>query len=102
MEQITSFSELNVGEKVVYIYGDNKPKFMRFLTRHPRHEGYGFFVDLADQPIRVYAKELQYYFKNFTDRDLIEVKRQNALKALAECDEALKELEETGKTYKVL
>lgn len=101
MERITNFDELSIDEKVIWV-NNGKPHFYRFLTKHPRNEKYAIFLDIAEQPIRVYVNELVNFYKNYTDRDLIDIKRKKAEKMLAECDEALKELEETGKTYKVL
>lgn len=101
MEKVTNFDELSVDEKVIWVK-DGKPHFYRFLAKHPRNEHYGIFLDIAEQPIRVYFKELLNFYKNYTDSDLIAIKRKKAEKMLAECDDATKEIEETGKSYKVL
>lgn len=101
MEKITKFDELKVDEKVIWVK-NGKPHFYRFLAKHPRNENYAIFLDIAEEPIRVYIYELKNFYKNYSDKDLLDIKRNKALKVLAECDEALKELNETGKTYKVL
>lgn len=101
MENVTNFDELSVDEKVIWIK-DGKPHFYRFLAKHPRNEHYAIFLDIAEEPIRVYYKELLNFYKNYSDTDLLEIKRNKALKMLREYEEARSEIEKTGKSYKVL
>lgn len=81
MEKVTSTNQLNRGQKVIVI--DQTKGFTANVYRFVSEdisidtpeikEHYGYFVDIADQPVRLYMHEKRGMpiFKNYTQKEIL-------------------------------
>lgn len=105
MDKITpaDLLALKQGDKMVCIAGKMKPEFYRFLMIHPENEKYILALNMNKDAEKVYIPRLyESFYINYTDRDLLDVRLHRALTELDDVKRAIRELEETGKTYDVL
>ena len=105
MDKITpaDLLALKQGDKMVCIQGRMRPEFYKFLMIHPENENYILALNMNKDAEKIYIPRLyEHYYINYTDRDLLDVKLHRVLTELEEVKRAIRELEETGKTYDVL
>lgn len=99
----TNLSALKQGDKMVRIQVRTSPVFFKFLMIHPENEDYILALNMNKDAEKIYIPNLyEYFYINYTDRDLLDVKLQRVLSELDDVKRAIKELEETGKTYDIL
>ena len=103
MVKVTNIDELNIEEDLIYVPYRGEPIFYKFLMVHPRHKGYALLLTNTGDVKRMDRKEIsEHIYKDYDTLDLLIIKKDNAIRALKEVEEALLELKLTGKTYNVL
>lgn len=94
MKNITDIKQLAQGQELIRVL-NGEVFFYEFLMIHPHNSAYIFCINFCKRAERFYKSEVyEQFFTNYTDRDLINIRRDHALKTLKECDMALKELGE--------
>lgn len=92
MTAITDITKLVQGQKLIRVL-NGEVHYYEFLMIHPHNPDYIFCMNFYKRAERFYKSEVyKQFFTDYTDRDLINVRRDYALKTLKECDLALKEL----------
>lgn len=92
MTPITDITKLVQGQELIRVL-NGEVHFYEFLMIHPHNPEYVFCMNFCKRAERFYKSEVyRQFFTDYTDRDLINVRREYALKTLKECDVALKEL----------
>lgn len=95
MKPILDIKDLKQGQKMIEIRGDGHVNFYTFLMIHPENDNYVFLMNLTKTADRFYKEDIyKRFYTDYSDRDLINIKRNHALKVLRECDRALVELAE--------
>lgn len=103
MVKVTNIDVLNADEDLLYVPYRGEPVFYKFLMVHPHHKGYALLLTNTGDIKRMERKEIsEYMYKDYDTMDLLNIKKDNALRALKEVEEAMLELKLTGKTYNVL
>lgn len=92
MKQVTDIQQLKPGQELIRVL-NGEVHYYEFLMIHPHNPEYIFCMNFCKRAERFYKSEVyKQFFTDYTDRDLINVCRDYALKTLKECDMALKEL----------
>lgn len=92
MKAITDITKLVQGQELIRVL-NGEVHYYTFLMIHPHNPEYIFCMNFLKEAERFYKSEVyKRFFTDYTDRDLINVRRDHALKTLKECDMALKEL----------
>lgn len=90
MKPIVSLQDLKPGQKMIRKCGDGRVEFYTFLMIHPEHSRYVFLMNVIKRADRFYDEDIyKYFYTDYSDLDLINIKRDHALKQLEECDRAL-------------
>ena len=67
-----------------------KANFYHFLCFHPRNQNYVILLDCCDQPVRFYIPTMvDRFYTDFTERDIINYRKDYALKEIDEFELAL-------------
>ena len=92
MKQVIDIQKLTQGQRLIRVL-NGVVHFYEFLMVHPHNDNYVFCMNLCKEAERFHKEDIyKSFFTDYTDRDLINVRRDYALKTLKECDMALKEL----------
>ena len=92
MKQVADIQQLKPGQELIRVL-NGEVHYYEFLMIHPHNPEYIFCMNFCKRAERFYKSEVyKQFFTDYTDRDLINVRRDYALKTLKECDMALKEL----------
>lgn len=95
MKPILDIKDLKLGQPMIEVRGDGNVNFYTFLMIHPEHDKYVFLMNMAKRADRFYWDDIfKRFYTDYSDHDLIMIKRNHALKVLEECDKALAELGE--------
>lgn len=89
IRNIEDIRNLKTDDRLVELI-QGKVNFYRFLCFHPRNQNYVILLDCCEQPIRFYAPLMaDRFYTDFTDRDIINYRKDYALKKLDEFEHAL-------------
>ena len=104
MERVTSTKQLRRGQRVIFIVSgaDMRVTYYRFISEdlsnnQAMKEHYGYFADLGDWPSRFYLAEREgsEIYTNYTDEDIIRMRKAVLEKSLKMVTESFKYLFET-------
>ena len=89
IRNIEDIRNLKTDDRLVELI-QGKVNFYRFLCFHPRNQNYVILLDCCEQPIRFYVPSMvDRFYTDFTDRDIINYRKDYALKQLDEFEHAL-------------
>ncbi len=103
MEKVTSTKQLERGQSVIKIErgADVRVDYYKFISEDLANspdlkERYGYFADFADQPRRFYLSERggADLYANYTDEDIILMRKAVLEKSLKKVEESLRMLAE--------
>lgn len=92
MKAIRNFKDIEIlktdDRLVEFIRG--KVNFYYFLCLHPRNQSYVILLDCCEQPVRFDTSTMvNRFYTDFTDRDIINYRKDYALKKIDEFELAL-------------
>lgn len=95
MKPILRLTDLQPGQEMIEVRGDGNVNFYTFLMIHPTNDRYVFLMNMCKTADRFYKDDIcKRFYTDYSDHDLIMIKRNHALKMLKECDKELAELGE--------
>ena len=95
MKPILDIKDLKPGQKMIEVRGDGNVNVYTFLMIHPTNDKYVFLMNMCKTADRFYKEDIyKSFYTDYSNHDLIMIKRNHALKMLEECDKALIELGE--------
>lgn len=93
MKPILDIKDLKQGQKMIEVCGDGRVNFYTFMMIHSENDKYVFLMNMCKTADRFYKDDIyKRFYTDYSDHDLIMIKRNHALKMLEECDKALAEL----------
>ena len=90
---IEDVDKLKTDEKLIECIA-GKVNYYRFLCFHPRNSNFVILLNHCEEPVRFHYKNLiDRFFTDYTQRDIITYRKEYALKAIKEFEQALSELD---------
>ena len=94
MKPIKDINQLRTGQKLIRI-SNGEVKYYEFLITHPYNPEYIFCINFCEKAERFHKTEVyNLFFTDYTERDILNMVKEHALKTIRECDIALKEIED--------